>query len=230
MPSRRVPPDPHQGRAARNAPAIDSPGAVSPDTAAATEMMPGNRRGWRVMGLRRRFLVDRRSQLRAGLLTSAVALVLLLLLNLSLYSVRSRQTAALAGDIPELDSLLRAQDRAEFSLVALASIVFLIAVFVVTILETHKTAGASVNLRQCLARIAAGDLDVQLRLRHGDNLRDLEAPFNAMSRSLQERAWDDADRLDQLAEVAERVSNPAEAADVAAHLRRLADEKRQQAG
>ena len=41
---------------------------------------------------------------------------------------------------------LRAQDRVELYLVALASLVFLVGCFLVTVLETHRTAGAAHNL------------------------------------------------------------------------------------
>ena len=41
------------------------------------------RRALRILGLRRRFLVDRRSQIRAGLLTTGMTLILLVLLNVN---------------------------------------------------------------------------------------------------------------------------------------------------
>ena len=102
----------------------------------------------RILGLRRRFLLDRRSQIRAGLLTTGTNFVLLLLLNLSLYSSREQSAAALIAEAPELAPMLRSQNLLELVLVLASSIVFLAGVFVVTVLETHKTAGAAFNLRR----------------------------------------------------------------------------------
>jgi hypothetical protein len=171
-----------------------------------------------ILGQRRRFLVNARSQLRASLLTVAVVLVLLIFVNLILYSTSLNSSAQILADAPELEAVIMAQDRAQFWLVALASAVLLMGVFVVSILETHRTAGAVINLRQRLDEIRSGRYGTRISLRKGDNLIELETAFNDMARSLRDRAREDVEALRGLAAGAD--------ADLAGKLRELAERKR----
>ena len=82
-------------------------------------------------------------------------------LNLTLHAVRAQETHKLAAGVPELETVLLAQDRAETLLIALASILFLGGVFLVTVLETHKTVGAVYNLDRRLAEVAEGHYNVR---------------------------------------------------------------------
>jgi hypothetical protein len=183
-----------------------------------------------LIGQRRHFLLDPRMQLRAVGLVCSIVLVLLIVANLALHALREQRTAALSSDIHELAPVLRQQDRTELGLMALASLVFLGGVFVVTILETHRTAGAAYNIGRRLEDVRSGRYDVRLHLRHGDTLRGLEAPFNDMLHALQDRAWADVDALEELAAQADLVSTPLEAHELADRLRALAAAKRQLAG
>lgn len=177
-------------------------------------------------GKRRRYLVDPRLQLRAGLMAATVVLILLLLLNLSLHAIRQKKTAQLLVQVPEFEVVLRSQDRVELSLVMLASIVFLFGVFAVTVLETHRTAGALVNLRKRLKDVELGCYSARLRLRRTDNQRELEAAFDGMSRALQERAWQQVEALEELAAQLEALSSPQQARELAVKLHALADRER----
>lgn len=179
---------------------------------------------------RRHFLVHARDQLRAGFLVAMVVLLLLVLLNVSLYAIREGKSSEILSDVPELESIIRSQNRVEFTLVLLASVVFLTGVFVVTILETHKTAGAAYNLSQRINDIRQGRYNARLRLRKGDHLRELEVAFNDMSRALQERTWRDVDALERMAVEAEKVESPVEASQLASRLRELAEHRRTLAG
>jgi hypothetical protein len=178
------------------------------------------------LGQRRTFLIDSRSQLRAGFLTATCALILLLLLNLSLYSARRTVTEGVLADSPELGKILHAQNRVELALVVTASVVFLLGVFVVTVLETHKTAGAAYNLARHMAVIEYGQYGGKVRLRKDDNLRELESAFNAMSDALARRALREAEELDELARDAERLGAP-EASRLVERLRTRAAELRE---
>lgn len=204
-------------------------GAVPGAPLSAAAESPVQRAMTRILGKRRRYILDRQSQLRAGLLASAVVLVLLVLLNLTLYAIRSQETHKLAAGVPGLERVLRSQDRAETLLIALASVLFLGGVFLVTVLETHKTSGAAYNLDRRLAEVAAGRYNVRLRLRRGDRLRGLEEAFNDMCQALQDRAWDEAEVLDRLAAETERLGGTSEATGLVHKLRLLADEKRRMA-
>lgn len=181
----------------------------------------------RLVGKRRQFLIDRRYQLRVGALSVTVVLVLLLLLNLSLYfsSLMSSATALRAA--PELTRYIKAQDRTQLSLILLGSVVFLLGVFVVSILETHRTAGAAYNVNRHLREIERGRYGISLKLRHGDNLRELEASFNDMARALRERTLEDVRVLEALAGQTDRMAGGvAEAREIASQLRLAVEEKR----
>jgi len=195
---------------------LSQPVADSPD------LGPARRTGRRPLGQRRSFLVDRRYQVRAGLLAVGVVLILLLLVNLTLHSARVKSSEAAQASAPALAEWIQAQDRWERNLALVASLVFLVGVFSVSILETHKTAGAAHNLGLRLGEIAAGRYDARLCLRKGDNLIELEGGFNEMAAALTDRATRHADRLVELA-------NDADAArqrELAGKLRDLASELR----
>ena len=171
-----------------------------------------------LLGRRRRFLLDRRGQLRAVCLTGSVATILLALLNMALYLAWGRDVAAVPADAPFPGEIL---------VVATASLVFVAGVVVVTLIETHRTAGAAFNLERHMAAIQAGRFDVELRLRKGDNLRKLEIAFNDMASALRERTLDEARELEGLAAVAENLGGPDEAASLAESIRERARRARE---
>jgi hypothetical protein len=182
----------------------------------------GRSRGAGLFGKRREFLIDRRYQLKASLLTVTVALILLVFLNLALHSATLSSRARILEDAPALEPIIRAQDRVELSLVLLASFVFLVGVFVVGVLESHKTAGAAHQVAQRLAEIRDGRYGGRVRLRKGDNLQALEEAFNRMSTALAERTWNDIERLNDLAE---RAAGP-DGAELTETLHQLAADAR----
>ena len=78
---------------------------------------------------RRSFLVNRRYQLRTAALVGTVVLVLLVFLNLSIYSNGLSESERIARESPELEAFVKAQDRTLVFLVVLGSMVFLVGVF-----------------------------------------------------------------------------------------------------
>jgi signal transduction histidine kinase len=174
-----------------------------------------------LFGKRRDFLINKRYQLRAGFLTAAVVLVLLVLLNLTVYTTATSNADKILADAPELAPMVRAQERVELFLIVLISLIYLAGVFLVTILETHRTAGAAHSLAKRMAEIRSGRYKSRVSLRKGDNLRELEDAFNEMSSSLEERSWRDIEILTELAKEADRVD-----AALALRLRELAESKR----
>jgi methyl-accepting chemotaxis protein len=179
------------------------------------------------LGQRRRYLVDRKTQLRASALILGTALVLIVLLNLSLHSARTSSAAVIVSEQPGLENVLTVEGRVELVLVAVASIVFLVAVLLFTILETHKTAGAAWNLTQQLCRIEYGDFTANLVLRKGDTLRTVESAFNSMSQALCDRTRDETEELERLAEMAMGVVDSDQGRELAEQLRSLAERKRE---
>lgn len=175
---------------------------------------------------RRRLVVDRTYQLRVSGLAAAATLLLLLLLNLSLFfSGPAPGASAGTADRPEAGSLDGAY-RAQFGLLLVGSLVFLGGVFLVGILESHRTAGAAFAIRRGLQAFGAGDHGARVRLRRGDHLQDLGEAFNAMAADVSSQTIREAEALDALAAKAEAAGNR----EVAVDLRRLADARRRPRG
>lgn len=187
------------------------------------------KRRW-LLGQRRTFLIDRRSQLRTTLLTTAVVAVVLVALLFSLHVSREKATEALLTEMPSLAPTLVTQNRVDFAFQLAGAIVFLAMVVVVTLLETHKTAGAAFNLERHLAKIRDGEYGTRVTLRHNDNLQSVGCTLNEMSIALDERLWRDIEFLDDLAAQARRISNPDEARQVADALSDQASARRRMAG
>ncbi len=174
---------------------------------------------------RRRYLLDPRRQLLTALMTTSMIIALILTVNLGFTLLRTSQTAFLSAAAPQLTSVLEEQN-ATFSLsMIVISIGLVILVALITIVHTHRTAGAVYAVRQRFERVTAGDLQVTLRLRQRDNLQDLEAPFNEMIGALRNRTLMEADSLEQLALRAAKIGSDGDG--IAAALAELARHKRQ---
>jgi methyl-accepting chemotaxis protein len=132
--------------------------------------------------------------------------------------------------MPSLAPTLITQNRVDFAFQLAGAIVFLAMVVVVTLLETHKTAGAAFNLERHLAKIRDGEYGTRVALRHNDNLQSIGRTLNEMSIALDERLWRDIELLDDLAAQAGRISNPEEARQLADALSDQASARRRMAG
>lgn len=185
---------------------------------------------WRSLLRRRRFVVDRGYQFRAAFLAVAVALLLLLILNLSLVFTTREGTRNAAAIAPELRSMIEAQDRVQIGLVATGSLVFLVGVFLVSILETHRTAGAAFKIGRALDRLREGHLETRLRLRRGDNLQQVASAVNSMAGAMQERAWQDVEWMEGVAAKLEHAAADPAAVEAARELRSRAVSRRGQLG
>jgi len=175
--------------------------------------------------IRRRYLIDPKRQLRTAVMTTSLVAILVLLVNLGFAFLRSSQTSFLAAVAPQLTPVIERQDDIYWLIMLVMSVLLVVAVSLKTIVETHHTAGAVFAVRQRLERVTEGDLQVVLKLRRGDNLQDLEKPFNAMVSSLRSRALAEAGALDELAMKAESLG--ADGEDLARTLHGLAQLKRQ---
>ncbi len=173
---------------------------------------------------RRRYLIDRRRQLRTVALTSGVTIFLLTIVNIAFGILRTSQSMVLSSAAPQLKPILEKQDANFAGVLALLSAVFVIGVAIITIAETHRTAGAIFAVKQRLDRVRDGDLHATLKLRERDTLQNLVDPFNEMVGSLRHRALSEADELDRLADDAS--SDTADPSGLAARIRELADRKR----
>src|SRR5438093_9429847 len=113
---------------------------------------PSTRRG--ILGQRTRFLVPGAYQLRAIGGVVGLCLLLLFILDFTIYRFQKMNSDKILQVAPELARLLSAQDRAQMWLVVLASTVGLLAVAAIAMFETHKTAGPLFSLHRTLVRAA----------------------------------------------------------------------------
>jgi methyl-accepting chemotaxis protein len=175
--------------------------------------------------IRRRYLIDPGRQLRTAVMTTSLVAVLVLLVNLGFGFLRSSQTSFLAAVAPQLTPVIERQDAIFWLIMIVMSVLLVVGVSLKTIVDTHHTAGAVFAVRQRLERVTEGDLRVVLKLRRGDNLQNLEKPFNDMVSSLRSRALAEAGTLDELAIKAESIG--ADGEDLSRALHGLAQHKRQ---
>jgi len=178
--------------------------------------------------VRRKYLIDSKRQLRTAALTTSFTTILLAFVNLGFFLLRSSQTSILTAAAPQLEEILAKQDTTMSVTMLILSLILIVVVFFVTIVETHRTAGAVYAVGQRFDRVREGDYRVTLKLRRKDNLQRLEAPFNAMVGALRRRALDEAKTLEELATRAEQPG--ADNAELAGDLRKLSASKREQIG
>lgn len=179
---------------------------------------------------RRKFLVDRRSQLIPTFKVAGLVLVLLLLLNLFVALLGSLENRTIVASAPELRETLHQTEVKSMMILGVASLLFLAMVVIRSIMLTHRTSGAAYKLSQRLAKVTAGQYDTTLKLRLKDNLRDLERPFDEMTRSLRRRAQRDAEDLARIADEVDALGEPESTRELSARVRELADAKRKLGG
>lgn len=174
---------------------------------------------WRIF--RRKYLVNPQSQLGAAALVALITLVPIALLNLSLHLARTVEREALFSNAPQAVALHAARfDQTEFVLVLIASVIFVVGVFAMTVLVTHRTYGAAVGVRRHLWEIRDGNYSTRLKLRDSDNLTELVDPFNEMAAALDDREKNLLLTLEQVAAQADGLGDDGRA--LATRLREIA--------
>jgi hypothetical protein len=176
---------------------------------------------------RRQILIDRGRQLRTAALTTSLAAFLLIAINVAFYVLRTSQTMVLTSVAPQLEPMLAERDAKFAAMLLLISVVFAAGVFLLTIYQTHLTAGAVFAVKRRIDQLRQGDYQTKMRLRPRDNLQDLTGPFNDMLASLREHELADAEELDRLA--ARIATGDTDPTELAAVLRDLAAKKREMA-
>lgn len=179
-----------------------------------------------LLGRRRQFFLNRPHHLRATLLTATAVIVLLVILNLVLYSISVSGANQVLSDAPEVAQLVKSQARWQLVLILLASVVFIAGVFVVSVVESHRTAGVADKLSRHMGRVEQGRYNTQLQLRREDHLQEVQASFNQMTRALRDRIWHEVETLERAADQTRRLATQEDADRVADELRELADRMR----
>jgi hypothetical protein len=151
------------------------------------------RRATGALRRRRNYLVDPAYQIRtAAIAVVGMAFVVGVAAGLLHLLQREHRIAVLGEPATRTSS----PGWALFLVVAGAALVA--AVFVIEILETHKTAGVVLRLIRGLRRIESGAWGSRVTLRKQDNFRELEVAFNDAARALCERTEEEIRMLDRL--------------------------------
>jgi methyl-accepting chemotaxis protein len=164
---------------------------VDPDVEPISTVMVGSTRAGqedglldRFLGRRRNYLVDSAYQMRTAIV-AVLGMVFLLAFAAVLFHLVGMENALL-----QKGSLKGGEARSVLYLVA-AGIIFVAAVFVIEILETHKTAGVVLKVARGLKDVEQGLWGTRVTLRRNDNFKELEEGFNAAARTLRDRVEDD---------------------------------------
>lgn len=201
-------------------PGQDPPTSVkAPAHGPAGKSRPGTLlRRWKV-------LIDPRSQLRSVAMVGLFTLALLVPINLGLHVVHVANAAQIAAGAPTLSDTIEEQNRAAAMQVWIGSGVILLAAMSITLLATHRTAGAAFSLSRGIQALCEGNYGARTVLRRGDRLRNVERSLNELSRALLEQSRRAADDLDRVAEAVDRISDPQEARAAAERLRQMARQR-----
>jgi len=179
-----------------------------------------------VFGRRRRIVVDPRYQRRiAGVATGLVAggfAAFAGALHLEVAAVRR----AVAGD-PILTEALDHGLALPTVLLVAFGVVLCISVFVLMLVETHRTAGAALSLRRTLLAMAEGRYGARAELRRGDHMGELKLAMDELGQSLARRGELDAQALEALAERLEAAKDAGDATTLAGEVRDLAQRSRE---
>ena len=143
----------------------------------------------RFMGRRRNYLVDSAYQVRTAIV-AVLGMVFLLAFAAVLFHLVGMENALIQKGGPA-----RSGDARSVLYLVAAGIIFVAAVFVIEILETHKTAGVVLKVSRGLKDIEQGMWGTRVTLRKNDNFREMEEAFNAVARSLRDRVEDDLGSL-----------------------------------
>ena len=186
----------------------------------------------KAFGRRRRLLVHRTYQLKAALRSVLGTSVLVGLLIFVLNQVNRETSSDLQQMAPFMKHGLQRWDRITFVSLILGGAVFLGGVFLLELMETHRTAGAFQNLRRRLEELRCGRLAAHLRLRRHDHFPELDQAFNQAVASLRARTEGEIAALGRLSSQTRELikeqdrGNPARARDLAEALQQSLEEMR----
>jgi hypothetical protein len=154
----------------------------------------------RVFGRRRNVLVDRPYQHRLSLMTSLMAL-LPPALFFGIYSlITAEGSRRIVEASPALEDMVRIQNRTE-SLMILAAVLFYgVGVYLVTLLESHRTAGFIHRVNGRLGELMSGQYAGRITPRREDHFHYLADTVNRLGTSLEQRAAEDLASLDDLSQ------------------------------
>jgi signal transduction histidine kinase len=156
----------------------------------------------KVFGRRRRILVNLRYQLKMAMIGTIGMGFLVGLMILILYRINAQNSRELLEVAPFLKESLAVRDRNQLLVMLAGGIVFMAGVFLVEILESHKTAGVIHNVRRRLEEVRSGRFSARVKLRKHDNFPELAESFNDMVSVIRSRTEGDLATLGRMASLA----------------------------
>lgn len=144
----------------------------------------------RFLGRRRNYLVDGGYQVKTAIIAVMGMIFLLAFAAVLFHLVGMENALSKTGG--------RSGDARSVLYLVAAGILFVAAVFIIEILETHKTAGVVLKVTRGLKDLETGSWGARVTLRKNDNFRELEEGFNTLARSLRDRVEDDLGALQTL--------------------------------
>ena len=152
-----------------------------------------------IFGRRRRMVVHGGYQHRLSLFTALLALLPPGLFFGIYYLMTAESSRRLVEASPSLEPLIRVQDRKEALLVLAALLFYGLGVYLVALLESHRTAGLLHRVQGHLAELGEGHFTGRLHPRRDDHFIEVADSVNRLTESLKRRTEEDIALLDDLA-------------------------------
>jgi len=141
----------------------------------------------RTLGRRRRILIHTGYQLRSALLGITGPCFLLALMIFILDRFNAQSSKDLIDMAPFLRASLLEKDRSLLTFMIVGGIFVAAGMFLLEILESHKTAGVLHNVKRRLEELRAGRFTASVSLRRHDHFQELATTFNHTTASLRAR-------------------------------------------
>lgn len=162
----------------------------------------------RLFGRRRAFVLEWRYQVRSSLLPVISVALLLVLFIVTIHLGNAEATRRVAQAAPNLKPLLEGQDRAQLFLILSAAGIYLLAVLILGLIDSHRTVGALHHVEQRLQTLRDGDWSSPLHLRRSDNFQELGQEINVTLGYLRSGVEEDLAALDEALERLEGAISP----------------------
>jgi methyl-accepting chemotaxis protein len=145
----------------------------------------------RIFGRRRNYLLDTSYQVRSAIV-AVLGMGFLLIFAAALFHLLTLERARLlARKAPLLARAASGSDVRSVLYLVAVGIVFVVAVFLIEIFETHKTAGVIFKVTRALKEIEGGRWGARVVLRRHDNFKEMEEAFNSAARALRDHLEQD---------------------------------------
>ena len=162
----------------------------------------------RLFGRRRSYVFEWRYQLRSSMLPVISVALLLVLFIVTVHLGNAEATRRVAQSAPNLKLLLEGQDRAQLFLILCAAGIYLLAVLILGLIDSHRTIGALHHVERRLEGLREGDWTSPLTLRRSDNFQEFGETVNEAISFLRAGVEEDLAALDEALERLEGAVSP----------------------